>query len=111
MSCLLSSPRVVSGLKYRMEGTWLTNPTRRRWFKRSWGEGAWMVRFGLGSHFLGYDGKLWLMHEEKRVMGVWTEEVDDDGWRGEPNVVFCAWLENVQHVLIRLQRWTRRVVV
>ncbi len=119
-----------------------------------------MVRFGRAVEssrfFLGYDGKLWRMHEEKQIrlrsdsdeashsksetewisrltgprleLSVWSTDpghwertneckfridaIDGVawlGWRGEPDVVFRAWLENVQHTLIRLQRWVRRV--
>ena len=146
-------PNLVTHIRYSVEDQRLKNPTRRRWFKRTFGNDACLCRFGQDDHImLGFHGKLWRFCEypitsmvysffkpnvgwfsrlERPRLEICVSSTDPGRWnrrneyrfecdvcdgteperRCESRIVHYAWLENVSHALIRLQRWIRRVVV
>lgn len=147
-------PTIFTNIKYIMEDTRLKKPTRRYWFKRTRGNDAFLCSFGEDCIMIGYDGKLWRLHDFPSTYilydfftpdKAWYSKIKEnptllklevsstnpgkwhrkneyrfecdicngyEPWRGrEPRPVHYAWMENITHSLIRLQRWIRRVVI
>jgi len=144
---------MFTGIKYSLEDCRLTNPTRRRWFKRTRGEDASLFSLDEGrTVFLGLAGRLWRLHDWPGTWWLYTYIRKDPAWfsklktpRLELSVAssnpgkwtrtneykfeldVChagretrglefraaahyAWLENVNHVLVRIQRWAKRML-
>ena len=119
-------------VEYTMEDDrsfYQSNNVRR--FKRTTGNNL-LLCFGEKTKMVGYEGKLWAFHSfpaderftDLRVPIVLLRVFDRgvghdyvfDAWvykkcKGRKhNTAYYGMLENVNHLLIRLQRWTRRML-
>jgi hypothetical protein len=131
-------------VEYAMEDWRDYDEAKKRWYKRTRGNDLLLCGFGEKTVVIGYEGKLWALHDLVGMLDPRRYNSDDASWFADlraPKVllrvfrkddrldysfeafvlekikgrkktfVYFGMLENVNHLLIRLQRWIRRVLL